>query len=271
MMSIGYTGIAYLDRVPTDVCLARWASGSADLGVNGGMTLARQLPMQVQAIVDRIMEGLENSLGSVAPEHGGVEVSIAGRQGRRNDEAVPMLWRISAEPGNRPNLVRHNPGHRRASTVLFEAVGSADTRAVNELAERVAHREVKTFADADALEVELVQGVRRAAKVSRGVGPNCMSVRLWTEDHPHVIARYWPVDDEVAETSGGQIVPAAYSPWLITPTVIQGPAIHFGGGPGGWSPEGVTFEVHVPPGPVWDGEMLIAGFDVHRRKPPPSR
>lgn len=168
----------------------------------------------------------------------------------------------------KPSLVRTDPGHRRTMALSIEAIGNADERIVRELTERLEGQEVRTSIDADALETELVQAVRQAADAGVGIGPNCMSVRLWSENQPRIFARYWPAEDEQIRTSGGTLVPAAYSPWLITPKAIVGPAIHFGG-PGGMSPEGVTFEVYVPPGPVWDGDTLIAGFDTRDRPPPP--
>lgn len=81
MMSISYAGLAYLDDLPTDVWLARWASGNPDLGPKGGVSLALQVPMHVQAILDRIANGLERGLARIPHKHR-IDVVLAGRQAR---------------------------------------------------------------------------------------------------------------------------------------------------------------------------------------------
>lgn len=267
MVSISYSGLAYLEGVPTDAWLARWASGNPELSPRGGMSLARRVPMQAQAILDRLLAGLEAQ--TARDRKSGLEIVVAGRQARRNNEAVPVLWRISARPDEPPELVRRDTGHRRMTALSFESIGSADKGIVDDLATIVDGRTVRTGEDADAVEGTLVRAMREAARAGPGIGPSSMSVRLWTDDLPHVSARYWPVEPEDTTLSDGTAVPAAYSPWLVTPKAIIGPALYFGGR-GGASPEGVSFEVYVPPGPVWDGDTLLAGFDTPDRAPPPA-
>lgn len=273
VVAIAYTGIAYFGSEPTDTWIARWAAGSPTVA---GMSMRMNTPLHLQAVADRVAEGLREQIRLGRGRYDGFphEVVIAGQQRRRGDEEVPILWKVQRNglAGSSVELVREDLSSlRRNSVARVEATGRVPAAVLEEV--RSLTQGESPINEPAEIEAILVAAIRESAKLEDGVGQDCMVVRIPGLNAP-VRVEYCPIDEgeTITVDDQGAELPPAFTPAFVGHSMILAPA-HFDSFRG-FEIEGLKVE-NAAPGKraYWDEESqtFVAGWGVQPRKPSPGR
>lgn len=269
VFAIGYTGVAYLGDTPTDTWLTAWVAGGYPAG---GMSLRPNVPLHLQAIAGRIQFGLEELFRAGGARYNGFghEVVIAGRQYRRGNEQIPILWKVRRTDLSMATfeIVRENlEGLRRGQGSHLEPTGNVPQEVLEVLRAELASLDP----EGSEIENRLVVAIRECARVVRGVGQDVMVVTILAEGS-RVLVEYRPADpsERVVVGNGGHELPPAYTPAYIGHTAVVPPA-HFDSFRG-FAIDGLDV-VNATPGEraYWDetSGTWIAGWAAQPRKSPP--
>lgn len=227
--SIGYTGVAYIGKIPTDRWLAELLWGKpimGALGFGGSASTCR--------IADAIHK-LRHAMDRHAAVFSGLEVLISGF--RLNRQLwVPFEVRLRRVLGTPTtfagNLRMRGPG------LSIKAVGSTPTRQEMELAlARLAQQRTRPIT-ADQTADALTGLVRVVAARDQGVGINVMTTIINPPGHGPVICRFSPFGErsQAVLKRDGQpdtpIGPADFSPWIIGQHGTMSPSVIVGGATG---------------------------------------
>src|SRR5262245_15870166 len=238
IVTMGYTGIAFLGDVPTDQWIVEKLTGVK-------FDPSRPPPVMSTGTrrffpdIGRSLHILKEALDSARSEiqsgwrrnwtAGSFDVSITGWQWNKKGRFRPISAWLSKSCDNDTVEVGYSPRHLfargfRVSVAPSENMSLSDLR---HLSDRVRS---KMPDEAEALFVERVRQV--SSRVAE-VGPNCMSIILLSPSIAQGRIRYMPVAPGRAVISTPSLIQelaVAVSPWIIGSNVIMAPSIMSGSG-----------------------------------------
>lgn len=267
--SISYSGLAYLNGIPTDSYFADLIWGSCISARSGGYGPGTGFATRPNSwTVDQCVGALKRAVDAIPQwkirQAGGMFVALAG-------------WR-AAQPNSKPFYIeiyrygddsramifgtkRHWP--RIGKTLCFGSIGAAQSRA--QLDEALApYRPSRSLSMQDA-EVAMTGLTRRAAKRYKTVGPHVLSVLMPDPDKGPIVCHFIPAEPHGAVFASRvqrREIEVAHTPWVIAPHMFQAPHMAIGhsiadlGG----------IEFHLIGAPPQDG---LAGLAFSTRRPPP--
>jgi hypothetical protein len=273
LLTIGYTGVAYLRAVPTDRFMAEAVAGTAVKGMGLGshdFGTAHEVTMRVQ----RALEAEFSARNLWRHSH---SVAIAGLIGGKPNHRrlEPILWELR-HVGGGPNVfevIRHErkPFDWARQYALF-TVGQDDARTLQSARPRL--RAVDRSSETDFRDV-LVDVVKETALRAPGVGRDCMAIMLRLDksaDQVVVDVEYVPdVASAVTIDRSGQVeltfVPA-YTPYVLSPWGTFSPAVAKSYGPdGGWTVGRLRYRIRTSELPLPGPRSIFFGSQDRRPAP----
>ena len=272
IVSIGYSGPAYLDDVPTDQWIAQKLRGEDFAGDRWAMHMGRASRwFDIGQSVELLRQQCEGAFARL-PDPVSLELVIAGWQWRRR-HARPIVWEITNTASDprvfektapnrhwyleKPNrfAIYSTPNNNPLSDYDFQAVGER----------------LKSAYSAEQSLSLLVDTIRLAARKMPIVGPHCMSILLPPPGFRKVLVRYLPATAQEATISTAQkevTVPAAFCPGIVGPQIAVRPSILVGA----WQVQLGPFEVTLEAPETGPDTSIKAIFSSQRRPPgPPQR
>jgi hypothetical protein len=260
LVTVGYTGLAFLGRVPTDTWIAGALSGG-NCASEGGAVRYGEFPVRdvgssLRTLCQRLRSEREFGAG-----HG--EVSAVGWQWDRHRRRALVrnaLWVLHCGSGElqwQQIVPRHMPERKR----VFRMVWTGDWPLGAQEWRRLLDQVGTAGADWEAVEKLLVGAIRQASTEKPGtIGTHCMSILLRPWCVPNALIRFIPATAHRG-VAFGQPVEVAYSPWLVAPDAIHAPVVLVGGLA---CEEGLlTYSMEAPPVP--DGQILKAAVQSQQR------
>ena len=221
IVTVAYTGAAYIGSTPTDVWIAQQLIGKK---IERHETFGLPVELEHRTIAS-VIEALRSSLESavpvkVAPK---VELLIAGwRWGRRKRPQRPQPFVAALYWNGNSMATMIPPRYWWFKRGRDEALGALPKANMG----RVRLQEVMKQVNQCSTDVEmrdvLARTVRETSVENPTVGKDCMSVMIPPPHRRCVEVEYLPADQA---TPRG----VAYSPWVITPSYIHRPSVLFGG------------------------------------------
>ena len=272
---IGYTGLAYLDGIPTDQFIAQAISGQKNLAGSGisawGLPADR---MHYRAITSRLSAAIENAYTRL-PSH--VRRYPTTVLGAGLQQAAPRLRQIMFETVHSESGTTHTELAKRHvpnQTFHVNAVGS-----YNPLVHGMLRQALKKhgFTSAHKFQSLMTDAVRTTGQMSDLVGEDVLAVTLQpTERRIEVTFNQADTSTQIPMPAGAggdpdqwADHPRVYTPFALLPGMIFHPAV---ASVGGWS-------TNVGNGPPLEYAISGTGLDPakggfyygsHPRKQPPS-
>ena len=267
LLSIGYSGVAYLDNRPTDQWIAEKLIGE-EVGsrarVQGSHTIPRRLKTgptgpwyDVGNAIRVLREGLIATRGLRTVErHNFPRLIVAGWQ-RWKRKSRPVAY-VIADDGEGPlySRLKATPRYdwlRGRFHLNFTPINHQLASIRAELNEQLEG----SSPSADELEKRMAQALRRAADQFPEIGKDYLAVLLPPPGQRRIRTRYVAFDtpaqgphqphDEEPPYFG----PVGFAPWIVAPHYEAGPSMMINsqvweiGGPLG----GLVLEMEGPPGP----------------------
>jgi hypothetical protein len=241
-VSISYSGLAMLDGISTDDWMARVITGVGDW--NGDVIPAiRERPVpqcrDLGGLVTILQRELNAAFSRVSPALRRIPhtATISGWQWpRRGGRARPSHWLIHKPASESTFQLRNNLGHHWYGDFLLTTVPFVTPFSDTEMSALVdAVR--PALGSPEVLEAILVGAIREAADRFRGIGKNCMSIRIRPPaatvrfvpdpaaaaprpfpapfDAPHLQTTMFLGPAPLGDTSPTAPSNAAYWPWII--------------------------------------------------------
>lgn len=220
LLTLGYTGPAFLYGTPTDIRIAGALTQGAALEQRG-MRFGGEIEPPTTGEAIRLISEMLQKHPHFGRRNG--EVVAVGWQWGDDAGLRRVLWEISKANPTGQQLIPEEVDNSREGLLLSTAGDSPYTR--NEEGE-ISKRLVEAENDVDAAEAVLVNAIRTAAGLKSTIGPNCMSVALPRSGidslaRPRV--RFIPQDAHIA-IAGSEHVEIGFSPWVIAPGTMVPPA-----------------------------------------------
>lgn len=239
LVAISYTGLAYLDRTPTDEWMAQHIIGETLMRGRRGdapaMSRFGRLPqwLDIGQTAELLRSNLESTfagLGSLATyPH---TILIAGwHYGRRYTR--PVAVRVT----NRTNAPRFDVewllprwwGLEGKSVLLADPVGNLPSQ---QFGEELLNRTHACRGSAVEVEMALVEAIRAVAVGTTVVGANCMRISLPRDPIEAIRVAFDPAvphETALVLSRRSHTMAAFYSPWLIGPSFVAAPSVLTGG------------------------------------------
>jgi hypothetical protein len=259
LLAIGYTGIAFLDGLPTDTWIADELSEGAASTAGGFIALGsfriRNLGFSLLRLCQKLRHKQFQDFGGEV-----VAVGWQWQQKRRYSRPRDVLWVLHSGPG----ALRWNqlvPRSIEAQRQVFRMVFTGDWPLGDEEWKRLLTQVGQAGPDWESVEALLVAGIRASSEVRPGtIGGNCMSVLVRPVGYPQALIRFSPITPRFGSAFDQQIE-LAYSPWLIAPDAILSPSVSVGG----MSTEQglLTFSMDFPSPP--QGQRLKGALQSQKR------
>lgn len=268
IVTIGYSGLAYLEGVPTDKWIAQKLTGEE---FEGRFAL-RQGPilrwLDIGQSVELIRRECEALFSRLEPStHTTQQFLVAGWQwGRRI--ARPITWRIeNSHDPYRQSFTAHAPPrywhYQHPLRFRLSWIPRSNPLPKRELVRLMEHLR-GTVASPEASERLLIKAVRLAARKSSAVGPHCMSILVAPPVSGLARARYVPTTTAKARVVGGSkkiVAPAAFSPWVVGPRLVAAPSILVAA----WHLRSSPFAIDLEAPPVPTDSAIAAAVSSQRR------
>lgn len=242
ILSISYTGVAFIGSLPTDQWIAEKLLGHSFQEVKKPPAFGNRETnfKYIGPALQMLRESLNNVIHSeIKPElrndwfEKSFDLCIDGWVWGSKGKYRPFLTCISKPPKSHTFEYKIEP--RRWYLGGRFKVGAAPSGNISgdilqSLVNKLANNKP------DEAEVNLVSTIREVSKSNRLVGADCMSILLPPPPIAHQIparVRFIPSKDATAiltSNSGKRIVKVAYTPWLIGPGSFSSPAIISGKG-----------------------------------------
>jgi hypothetical protein len=275
LISLGYVGAAFLERMPADEWLAEKLQGQSLAIPPPGATPKLYGPKPASRDIGLAVRSLKEQIELLTPTPYGLTISIAGWQtdGKRVRPILICLIRGA----NEKNIALLQPARSWSLTKL----------AVGEIGGYLSKSQKQALAEAlEALpqsqslpqdfERVMAETIRETSVKNRTVGPNLMSIvipRLGLEK-PHI--RFLPSSPHHLKVDGEDTIEAAFTPFIVdcAGTVLR-PSVVVGGFTmhlGGLSVKGIMSEPIeiVVEGPQPTGHIKFM-LSSQRRRPDPSK
>lgn len=233
LVSIGYSGVAYVGDVPMDEWIAGvlWG-GPPPRGPDGKRPAKSFAPPPIvrdmgQAVAD--LERAIKALSLAAIDAHGLYLTIAGWQRRRRG-VRPVV--IEIERRRRITTLQRSPRHLSAGQEFrLHSIGAHIS--AKELRARFASLRSERGLDCTIEDVEtrFVEVIREASIREPGVGANLLSVVLPRPDLGRPMCRFLPAAPHAARvrTAGcDMMMPVSHSPWIVGPSVLYPPSVEIG-------------------------------------------
>jgi hypothetical protein len=250
LVSIGFTGLAYLRGRPTDEWIASVLAGES-LEAHGnrgfgtrirteagryypanwpdiGFALERLRSACALAFADLRRRGQQRELAA------GLFMSVVGWQWKwhwqhrtaRSHHLRPIICRLIHDQvlgGFALERIGRYWGWETGQSRL-EAVPRMPPEVLNGVVAATLKAQ-HPLKDSD-IENALVDAIRNIAKEpQRGVSADCLSLSMWPYGDPMVRIRYNALPVTNAKSGQTGVLPASYTGWIVSPTVIQAPQI----------------------------------------------
>jgi len=270
-IAISYAGIAFVGRKPADEWLAevllgspfrRWPDGSVP-----AFGFQRSPMRSINSALWLLQKAIERQ---PCLARGPFELTIAGWRFFRRGRIAPVCLTIEAVGGKalRKGDLRFAPRYGTRGAFVGQHF---DPVKIEQACDAHPQRERLSF-DAEIGAEVLVATIRDVAKGCTSVGSDVMVVQIPAPIRRRVVViRYFadPSRPPALFGAGPAQVPAAFFPWVITPTFIRAPTIAAGDA-GTLSSCGWEFEfraVGLPAAAYADG-LLFAETHLNRPSPP---
>ena len=231
IVSMAFTGPAYIDDWPTDCWIAwkLWGKPLDRFRETGGGFTTRVPPLQYQiGQAIRLLEG-ELKASEIARKKSAFELNIVGLKWKLGKNAlqggkrtVPAQWTIVQERGGGIATQYFAPKSRPGIRLHAVPDTNISRATLQEMSEHVRRILVSDAEDKPRqIEDDIVKSIRDIAALNPFVGSNCMSVSIVRHRHPLVRIRFFPSalyrarDLGMKSASEGQV--ASFSPWIIAP------------------------------------------------------
>lgn len=260
LVAIGYTGMAFIDGLPTDSWIANGISQGAASQAGGSMSFGQ---FQVRDLGSSLLNLCQNLRGKRFQNFGGEIVAVGWQwqQKRRRSRARDVLWVLHSGSG-RLSWDQLVPRPIEEQRQVFRMTSTGDwplgSQAWRELLAQVG----QAGRNWELVEDLLVAAIRRASNARPGtIGAHCMTVLLRPAGYPNALVRFSPTSPHLGAAFDQQ-VEVAYSPWLIAPDAILSPSASVGG----MSTEQglLTFSMEFPPPPQ---EQILKGAFQSQERP----
>jgi hypothetical protein len=268
LVVLGYSGLAYIDGVPTDQWMAQILTNEVfpgpgqrvgiRLGPRGQWLDLGQSAELLRQKCSEIYRRLRSPHRFLAPQ-----IVMAGwQEGRRVWR--PVLWIVEYCETKAAYVIDRTPRYgwwERGGRYLAVIPDHSSLRNEADLGALEQHSRISP----EAAEKLLVSAVRSVAQRDTTVGPHCMSVFLPPPTANFVRTRYLPLTEGRAVLHNNQHhieVPAGVSPWVIGPQVIAPPSVIVGSG---HQISVGTFNVVTEAPDVPPGSGVIAASSSQRR------
>jgi hypothetical protein len=287
IVSMSYTGPAYIGQLPTDDWIAKTLTGvdtSEKFSFRTGplpqwwdIGRATRLLLRELACTEIAAQKSNFELIAIGWQWKNVKRSMEGLY-----QPVPMAWGVSKPEGSGfEKEVERLPRrwhwkHRsffcaapRCNLDKAEQVKLFD-RLTEEIAQSPAPKTSEEVAD--RVERVTVDTVRAVAVSNPYVGPNCMSVVI-APPHQSALIRvtFFPFEQHTAQLVGKTFVPitlpAAFSPWIIGQGTMHKPSVHMG--KGSWDIRLGPFALKLN-GPDGPQKGLLAAMSSQQRPRRPT-
>lgn len=237
ILALGYTGVAFLDGIPTDHWMAEKLTGGAIKNPRRPGTLQFG-PLAKWCSVGLAEQVLASELNAsfskltVIPiaKRLPFEIQIVGWQWGRGKRPRPFLSSIQKRENTSAFILTHSVRHLGRN--FFVAVSpEANTHFIGKPSLLASLRGIKC---ADDAERALAKAIHEASLRTPLIGPNCMSILLPPPHLRQARIRYIgaPAFAQLISASDPArrlTFPAAFSPWVIGPGLIHAPSIISGG------------------------------------------
>jgi hypothetical protein len=260
LLVFGYTGLAFIDGIPTDSWIADRVSGGFCASIGGALAYGDFPIRDVGSSLLAISQPLRDD---PAFRKSGGEICAVGWQwdGKRNRSlARNVLWRLQPEGATLrwgQIVPRHIPERKKVFRMAPTGNWALGDHAWQTLLEQIG----SAGADWESVEALLVNAIRSAAARSPGtIGPHCMSILLRPWLFPNAMVKFMPDSPHQGNVSGHE-VEVSYSPWMIAPDAIHAPTVSVGGLN---CEQGLlTYAMQMPQAP--DSQRLKAAFQAQIR------
>ena len=230
ILAIGYSDRAYLDGVPTDVWIAQ-SLAAREFSTQFGMGAVDVSPSQWRhsgPTITRLRADAEAAIGRLTEQERNSHLQrfqiIGIKLAKRTPKVRPLLCTIE-EPSYGSALSLAHYGRHLAWDRQYLLMATPDM-AAEELARLRSELKARANEGPDTCEAILAASIRRIADEDPTVGKDLMAVQIKSRD-PHVQIRYLPFTSEASPSHEG--LPLAYTPWIIAPPSVHGPALSNGG------------------------------------------
>jgi len=277
IIAVGYTGVAFIDRVPTDQWLAevligeRYERGAQPSGIRIGSIRSGY---SVQDALPALRDALNAARPFVAPSwqaqwtaHS-FDVVAVGWVWNAAGYSVPVFAGIE-KPAGSDEFVLGYLRNEWWTDHTFTLIAAPDSTAWPDLLKAVQSGIATATTELD-VEQALLAGVRTSADRHPSVGRDCMVIRIDPPDSATAVVRFdrsgppateaVPIGYRVRKT-----LPVAYSPWIIGPEIIHAPSRMIGDSEVSLAAYRVTVRGGAPIGSV------VGALSPQRRRVPPHR
>jgi len=262
VVTLAYTGEAYLDNIPTDHWIAQKLLGfeidpanppAMAAGQNGSK---RDIGQSFRILTDELDRQDPKKRLSLL-------VSVQGWQWNSRGRLRPLVGHITRMPSRNSFDVHfeQRDWYLKGAQTISAPYANIGIEELTELSNQLRDKQPKEA------EVLLVDKIRQISNTNTWVGPHCISVLLPQLSNPNIFVRYHTADPSVL--SNQQALEAgddlwAYSPWIVGSNVCLPPAQVIGGFTLRTGPFTIHFEAETPQQKQW-----LSFHSGQNRKPPP--
>jgi hypothetical protein len=274
IISLGYTGLAYLEGIPTDQWIVEKMTGLFyERGKRTGALRMGRLPRW--PTIGLAVRGLRKELDDVffrsgMPQNARdifFEVAGTGWQWSRRGRSRPVLLGLKKKKASDHFELEYEARHI-GREFLISATPDENAALLDEASLKGQFRKIRS---ADEAERVLVNAIRDVASRRDVVGKNCMSILLPPPGLHTARVRYVGEDvsatlsDSREDVAQSMALPAAFSPWIIGATGVHAPSILSGN----WTFNVGQFEVKIE-APEFPGPGSRGGMGSIERPPAPQ-
>jgi len=285
LVTIGYTGFAFLGGIPTDQWLVEQLTGNAfDRDHRPpDFTMNRRAPwldlgMSVRLLKERLDAAPATGIPSMWAKQWvdqSFDLCILGWQWKRG-RARPIIEALNKPRGSLAFSIERRPRYwyweRRTLNdgslgIIKFSVRAAPRENISraDLQDLVARLQDGSY---DAAETELVRTVRQVALHVPQVGPDCISILIAPPTIGQARVRFLPLNSHEAilqTASQNRRLTVAYTPWFVGPNLIVAPSLL--AGPAKTEFSLGPYQIHLE-GVGDSGGLLALHFGQERPKAP---
>jgi hypothetical protein len=267
LISMGYSGPAFISRATTDGWIAEVLTGM-DLGAsrsrpNFGHQLGSGVPDRVvYAHLNTVTDGLNEAARARQVDHTLDLYCVGLRWNSLKKPVWPAIGRITWDRARRcygMAMSKRRWGWESGQSYQFAASGRSEAEARKALRERLPRIDIGNKDEAVAT---LIGILRSLPPQDTTVGRDCLVTTIQREP-PHVHVKYEAYDIKeirVAFTGRTVTLPASFSPWILTPRFLAAPQAISGPG---WKHTSDGFEFSVE-GSGRHGDVAIMSSQPRR-------
>lgn len=254
IVSMSYTGIAYLDGRPTDQWFAELISGSSmppgphpdspTMACLGTMPQWLHIGPTIRLITERLTNAFALRHMRRQARRTPFEILIAGWQWSLRKRPRPVVVSIAKKRSCAEFKIWRSQRHLGPEALCVATPdGQLKTSERDSMCD-----EMRNTRSADEAESVFIKTIRSTSRRSNLVGPDCMSILIPPPAVGKVRVRYIahkPRNLALVSRSPPKVLgtlPATFTPWVIGRDLMYAPSLIGGGGRAGLGPFEVVFE-----------------------------